>query len=377
MQGSNLLKASLKRALTGTDKTPRWIKILIVLGAVLTSFIVSVLLSAVIIKENPFTVISYIFEGAFARPTKLLFDAIILLAFGVAIIPCFKMKYWNMGANGQVIVASIISMLIMRGMEDFGKEGAFNNVVVIVVMLIASIAGSMIWAQVPAMFKALFNTNETLFTLMMNYVAAGVLTFVNVALSNGNSSTGRLNSASHVGWIVGDNITIGYWVVIFTVILIAMITYIYMSKTKHGFEAIVLGDSYKTAKYVSMDTKIIINRTTLISGVITGILGFLLVSAINQSATNSYATISFNAILIGWMSNFNPLVMMILSLFLSFMTNGMNEVTAMGGLGSSDLVNLVFGLIFFAILASEFFIKYKVSKSKKINDFLTKRRGAE
>ena len=371
MKAKNI-KESFNSFLLGNDKTPRWIKILIVIGAILVSFALTVLISSLVIKDNPINVVGYLFDGAFSRPVKFLFDAAILLAFGVAIIPCFKMKYWNMGANGQFLIACIISMLLMKGMEDFGKEGTLQNIVVIITMLVVSTIASMFWAQIPATFKALFNTNETLFTLMMNYVAAGLLLFTNISLSNGNSSTGQINRASHVGWLVVDNTNLAYWIVIVTVMLITLNIYIFMNLTKHGFEAIVLGDSFKTAKYVSMDTKKIINRSTIISGVITGILGFLLVSAINQSATNSYMTLSFNSILIGWMSSFNPLIMIFLSLFLSFITNGMNEVTSIGGLGSSDLVNLVFGLIFFTILACEFFIKYRVSKSKHIEKLITK-----
>ena len=372
MQIKSKFTDNFLKFLFGNDKTPRWIKMLIVLGAIIVSFILSVIISAIVIKENPFAVIGYLFDGAFDRPTKFFFDASILLAFGVAIIPCFKMKYWNMGANGQFLIACIISMLIMKGMEDFGKEGTFQNIVVIITMLVVSVAASTVWAQIPATFKALFNTNETLFTLMMNYVAAGLLLFTNISLSNGNSSTGQINRASHVGWLITDNTNLAYWIVIITVMVITINVYIFMNLTKHGFETIVLGDSFKTAKYVSMDTKKIINRATVISGIVTGILGFLLVSAINQSATNSYATLSFNSILIGWMSNFSPLIMILLSLFLSFITNGMNEVTSIGGLGSSDLVNLLFGLIFFTILASEYFIKYRINKSKHIEKIIEK-----
>ena len=366
------LSEYFKNLLQGKDKTPRWVKILFFFVAILISFVISILISGFVIKDNPVNVISYLFDGAFSRPIKLLFDAAILLAFGIAIIPCFKMKYWNMGANGQFLAAATVSILIMKGMEEFGKQWKFQNILVILTMFICAVLASMLWAQIPATFKALFNTNETLFTLMMNYVAAGILLFVNIKLSNGNSSTGKINYYSHVGWLLVDNTNLAYLLIILVVLIISFATYIFMNKTKHGFEAIVLGDSYKTAKYVSMDTKRIINRTTVISGAITGILGFLMVSAVNQSAANTYMTLSFNAILVGWLSSFNPGIMMLLSLFFSFVTNGMNEVTSVGGLGSNDLVNLVFGLIFFFILASEYFVKYKVGKSKRFDIFMPK-----
>ncbi len=360
----------IKNILIGQDKTPTWIKAIFVLIAILLSFILSVLISMIVVKQSPIEIIVNYFDGAFKRPYKFFYDAAILLAFGIAIVPCFKMRYWNMGANGQFIAGSIVAVLIMNGMENFGKSSTFNNVFVIILMFLGAVVASSIWALIPAFFKARFNTNETLFTLMMNYVAAGLLLYTNTILSNGNSSTGKINRASHVGWIAANDKNMAYLIVILASLIFAFSIYIFISKTKHGYETIVVGDSFKTAKYASMDTKRIISRATIISGIITGELAFLVVSVINRSLSDSFATISFNAILIAWMSNFNIVIMILLSLFLSFTTNGMEYVITLGGLSNNDLVNFIFGLMFFILLLTEFIIKYRINKYKFIDNFL-------
>ena len=331
---------------------------------VLLSLIISILISAVIIKDSPIKVIVYLFDGAFSRPTKFLFDASVLLGFGIAIIPCFKMKYWNMGANGQVVIASAFIIILMKNLGTWASHSGFNNFILVLLMLLVSILASVIWAVIPGIFKAYFNTNETLFTLMMNYVAVGILNYVNIVLSNGNSSTGQINFITQAGWLVGSNTNLGYIVTILIVIIMSVLVMGYMQLTKHGYEISVVGDSAKTAKYVAMDTKRIIIRTTALSGLITGVMAFLLVTAINHSANNVYAQTSFNGILVSWLANFNPVNMGLISMLFSFLNNGMSKVTSSGGLGSSDLVYFVFGLIFFSILVSEFMLRYKVDYRK-------------
>lgn len=356
----NDIKSYFKTRFDVTKRTAIAIRV----GMIIFALVVSILISALIIRDNPLTVIGYMFDGAFSRPTKLFYDAAILLGFGIAILPCFRMKYWNMGANGQLVVASVVCIVLMKNMGPWAAQGGFNNFVLIALMFICAVLASVIWAVIPAIFKAYFNTNETLFTLMMNYVAIGILNYVNIILSNGNSSTGEINFYTQAGWLTGTNTWLGYVVTIAIILTIAILISGYISLTKEGYEIVLLGDSIKTAQYAAMDTKAIIIRTCTLSGIITGIMGFLIVSAINHSATNEFATVSFNGILVSWLAAFDPLAMTSISVLFSFLTNGMSKVTSAGGLGSNDLVNLIFGLVFFSILLAEFFVKYKIDYQK-------------
>jgi len=350
--------------------------------AVLIAFLVMMGVTMIIVRNkpavagNPFKVFGFLFEGAFNMPWALLYDACLLLGFGLAIVPAFKMKFWNMGANGQVLIGALASCLVMF----YGAKKINSNFVLIVLMLLCALLASILWAVIPAIFKAFFNTNETLFTLMMNYISISLVAYFNFVMAGGTKETpGIINFTSRKGWIYFKNLPANmraYLLMIILVIIVAVFIYIYINKTKHGYEVTVLGDSVRTAKYVGMDTKWITIRTLFISGVITGLIGFLLCSCVNHSVSQDLCgSKGFTGILIAWLANFNPLIMGGISLFLAFIERGTSKITSRCSLGSNDLSSVIIGVIFFAILISEFFIRYRVKINKndsKLGAFLGK-----
>lgn len=348
------------------DDLPKYKAIIIRIATFVITFFLAMLICYFVIKEDYFEIIGTLFEGATVvsrgkvLPWRLLMDAALLLAFAIAIVAPFKMKYWNMGANGQVLVGALAAIVIMFYMEDFAMKSSANNVLVILLMLIASIVASIIWAVIPAIFKVFFNTNETLFTLMMNYVASGLVGYVNYQLAQGKKeSPGIINADSEAGWfpVAIDK----YFLPILIIIVITVIIYFYIKKTKHGYEISVVGDSINTAKYVGMNTKWIIIRTLIVSGLICGIIGFIYSSAINHSIDpNTCGSLGFTAVLVAWLSNFSPIIIAGISFLLAFLTLGTSKVSSTYRLGNNDLSNVIIGLIFFAILICEFFIRFKL-----------------
>ena len=348
------------------DDLPKYKAIIIRIVTFIATFFLAMLICFFVIKENYFEIIGTLFKGATVvskgkiLPWRLLMDTALLLAFSMAIVAPFKMKYWNMGANGQVLVGALAAIVVMFYMEDFAMKSSLNNALVIVLMLLVSIIASVIWAVIPALFKVFFNTNETLFTLMMNYVAAALVGYVNYQLAQGKKeSPGIINADSQAGWfpVVIDK----YFLPILIVILITIFIYIYIKKTKHGYEISVVGDSINTAKYVGMNTKFIIIRTLMLSGIICGITGFIYSSAINHSIDpNTCGSLGFTAVLVAWLSNFSPITITGVSFVLSFLTLGTSKVSSTYRLGNNDLSNVIIGLIFFAILICEFFIRFKL-----------------
>ena len=353
---------------------PRWKANFIRIGAIVISFLFAMALSSLIIKQNYFDIIETLFTGAFINPWRLFRDTAILLCFGIAILPPFKMKYWNMGANGQVLFGCMMSVVVMFYLGSWAAQSKMNNFLLIVLMLVISVVSSIIFAVIPAIFKVLFKTNETLFTLMMNYIAITLVTYVNNALAKGKQQApGIINQSTQAGWL--PPVINQYFLPIVIVVVITAFIWFYMSKTKHGYEVTVVGDSINTAKYVGMNTKMIIIRTLILSGAICGIIGFLYSSAINYSVDpNSCGSLGFTGILVAWLSNFNPVVMALVSFFLAFLTNGTSKVSSVYRLGSNDLSSVLIGIIFFSILISEFFIRYHI----KINlDFFNKKNKRE
>ena len=303
---------------------------------------------------------STFFTGATNRPWKLAMDVCLLLAFAIAIVPAFKMKYWNMGANGQVLMGALISIILMFYLNDFASKSTFNNILLILLMLVSSIAVSILWAVIPAIFKVYFNTNETLFTLMMNYVASGIVGYVNYILAKGKEeSPGIINLTSKSGWL--PTIVDKYFIAIVIIILITVFVYFYMKKTKHGYEISVVGDSINTAKYVGMNTKKIIIRTICLSGAICGIIGFIYASSINHSiSANTCGSLGFTGVLVAWLANFSPIIIAGISFVLVFLSSGTSKISSVYKLGNNDISNVIIGLLFFSILVCEFFIRFKL-----------------
>ena len=342
------------------EEMPKYKSVLIRVITFILTFFLAMFLCFLVIKENYFEIIETMFSGALIRPWKLMMDTALLLAFGIAIVPAFKMKYWNMGANGQVLVGSLASIVLMFYLEDFATKSAMNNILLILLMLVCSILASVIWAVIPAIFKVFFKTNETLFTLMMNYIAGGLVAYVNYVLAQGKKeSPGIINSATKSGWmpVVIDK----YFIPIVIIVIITVVIHFYMKKTKQGYEIEVVGDSINTARYVGMNTKKIIIRTLVVSGIICGIIGFIYASAINQSIDkNTCGSLGFTAVLVAWLANFSPIIIAGISFVLAFLTLGTSKVSSTYRLGNNDLSNVIIGLIFFAILICEFFIRFKI-----------------
>lgn len=359
-------------AILKRDDLPKGTTYLIRYISYAITFTVAMIICTLVVNDNYYNLVGYLVQGAFADIWKLLLNTSLLLAFGIAIVPTFKMKYWNMGANGQVLVGTLVAIVIMFYTENFAKVSTFNNILVILLMLVGSTIASVIWAVIPSIFKVFFNTNETLFTLMMNYIAGGLVAYVNFVLAQGKKeSPGIVNQTSKSGWLPKVFET-NYFIPILIIALMTVFVFFYMKKTKQGYEVEVVGDSINTARYVGMNTKKIIIRTLIINGIMCGIIGFLYASSINHSINkDSCGTLGFTAVLIAWMSNFNPGIMAIVSFVLAFLTQGTSKITAVYQLGSNDLSNVIIGMIFFSVLISEFLIRYKIiikkNKDKEIN----------
>ena len=205
-------------------------------------------------------------------------DTAILLLIALALTPAFKMKFWNIGAEGQVLIGALGATIAMKFLA-----GTMPNALLIFVCLALSILFSIIWAVIPAIFKAFFNTNETLFTLMMNYLASGLVAyFVFVWVPNGSAVLGVINPNTHDGWLpklFGQD----YLINIITVVIITVLIFVYLKYSKHGYELTVVGESQNTARYVGINVKKTIIRTLILSGAVCGLVGFLLVNGTSHT----------------------------------------------------------------------------------------------
>ena len=235
-------------------------------------------------------------------------------------------------------------------------------------MIIASIVAGAVWAVIPAIFKAKYNTNETLFTLMMNYVGIQLVSYFVMYWENpkGSGKIGIINQSTHAGWFP----SLGEYEYLLNIIIVLVITvgmYIYLKYSKHGYEIAVVGESENTARYIGINVKKVIIRTMLLSGAVCGIAGLLLVGGTNHTiATTTADNRGFTAIMVSWLAKFNPLYMILTSFLLVFFQKGASEISTVFGLNES-FSDIITGIILFFIIGSEFFINYQVKfhKTKK------------
>lgn len=333
------------------------------IGLLLALVVCAVLIFA-ITKLNPLKVYTTMFQGAFGttrRSWQTVREAMMLLCVSLGLAPAFMMRFWNIGAEGQILVGGVATAGCMIYLGD-----KLPSVLLFAVMLIASIAAGALWGFVPAFFKAKFGTNETLFTLMMNYIAIQLTSYFVAVWEKpyGSNSVGIINDVTNAGWfkpLFGQQY--GWNVVIVLVLTFAM--YFYLRYSKQGYEIKVVGESENTARYAGINVKNVIIRTMIISGAVCGLSGFLAVAG--SSHTISVSTAGgrgFTAIIVAWLSKFNSFVMILFSFLLAFLEKGAAEIASKFNLNDyvSDMIE---GIILFFVLGSEFFINYKLIFRKK------------
>jgi simple sugar transport system permease protein len=285
-----------------------------------------------------------------------------MLCVAIALTPAFKMKFWNIGGEGQILMGGLATATVMI----FGAD-KLSPPLLILTMLASSIVAGLVWGLIPALFKAKWNTNETLFTLMMNYIAIQLVMFFNIIwdTTGGAGYIGTINQSGREGWFSttiasGMLGTENYIIHLVSVILLTVLVYIYLGYTKHGYEISVVGESENTARYAGISIKKVIIRTVCISGAICGLAGFLLVAGSTHSiAKNTADSRGFTAIIVAWLSKFNPFLMIFYSFLIIFLSNGSKEIATRCGLNEAA-ADVLTGIVLFFIIASDFFINYRL-----------------
>ena len=341
-----------------------WYKALAIrLAAILLSLVACAGLCVILTGENPLQIYATMFKGAFGSNRKIWVTAqetAMLLCISLAVTPAFKMKFWNLGAEGQTLIGCLVSAACMILLRD-----VLPNWAVILVMLVACIVAGAIWGLIPTLFKARWNTNETLFTLMMNYVATQLVAYFCIVWESpkGSSMVGIINSRNQIGWLP----TVGGQKYLLNIIVVLLLTaglYLYLKYSKQGYEIAVVGESQRTARYVGIKVEKVIIRTMLISGGLCGLAGLLLTAGTNHTLSTTLVDgRGFTAVMVSWLAKFNPIVMILTSLLLVFMERGAGDISSKMGLNQS-FGDIIAGVILFFIIGCEFFINYKILFTK-------------
>ena len=324
----------------------------------LAAFVVAILIGMVIFAiagANPIKAYGTMLASSLGKKSgvrQVVKNAIPLLGVGLALAPCFRMRYWNIGGEGQITMGAMAASYF--ALFWYGK---LPSAVLLIVMAVAAMAAGALWSCIPAVFKARWGTNETLFTLMMNYIAIGI-----VAWLQGGPWEGKPGSqiipmfdqkavlpkifGVHCGWIL--------------VLLLVAFMFVYMNYTKHGYEIAVLGESENTARYAGMNVGKVTIRTAMLSGAICGLVGYMVASGVNQTLYADVAGgVGFTAITVCWLSQLNPFAMIVISLLLAILSKGASGLQTSLSIPAS-ISDIITGVILLCMLGCEFFINYRL-----------------
>ena len=335
------------------------IRLISLVLALAVSAVVTMLLTGL----NPIGIFQSMITGAIGTSRKTWVTAqniAILLCISLAVTPAFRMRFWNIGAEGQVLAGCLGTALCMILLGD-----KLPNPVLILVMTAVAVTAGAVWGLIPAIFKAKYNTNETLFTLMMNYVATQLVAYFIIVFEvpKGAGKIGIINQGTEAGWfpvLFGQK----YLLPILIVLVLTVLMYIYLNYSKHGYEISVVGESENTARYVGIKVSRVIIRTMILSGAICGLAGLILVGCTEHTLTTSLAGgRGFTAVMVSWLAKFNPVWMIFTSGLLVFLQRGAGEISTAFSLNKS-FADILTGIILFFIIGSEFFINYKIQFTK-------------
>ena len=353
------------------DNMPRYKALLIRLLAIVAGLLITCIIGYALLRWTPMDILNTFLEGTFVKESDhswsslriwaLLESTAVLLLLSLAVTPAFRMRFWNIGAEGQTLVSCLVTGAVMLKLG-----GKVHNPALILIALVSSVAVGALWALIPAIFKAFWNTNETLFTLMMNYVAAQITSYYVYiwSMPKGSGHIGVINEKTRDGWLV-NLAGQPYLLTILIAVVMTFVSYIYLNYCKHGYEISVVGESEKTARYIGINVKTVILRTMMISGALCGLTGFLIVAGADHTfIKDSVGGLGFTAIMVSWLAKFNPLAMTFFAFLIAFLEKGAKEVTTQTRLDSS-FADIVVGLVIFCIIGCEFFINYSIRFRRK------------
>lgn len=306
--------------------------------------------------HNPLEVFGGMVKGAFGTPSRIrqtIITAIPLVIAAIGVGVAFKMLFWNIGGEGQIFMGAFGATIVALKLASMPKP------ILLLLMCLAAIICGGLWSTLAGVLKVYFNTNETIITLMLNYVALKFITLLQFDVLKDKKAMGfpKIPNFSdnavlpkvfgvHIGWIFA--------------LIIVVIFYIMMKHSKLGYEISVLGESKNTARYAGININKTILKAVFISGALCGLVGFIQASAVSQTLSIEITNGAGNiAIIVAWLSNLNSILVAVTSMLFAGLIQGGAYIQTAFGIPNAA-ASVIQSLILFCVLASEMFIRYKV-----------------
>lgn len=296
-----------------------------------------------------------------------LYEFAVLLGISIALLPAFKMKFWNLGAEGQVLIGGLAAALVSKYIGP-----SVPTPICMILMGVAAMLAGALWAFIPGFFRAKFETNEILFTLMMNYIAMGlILYFAFIVDPSHGMFAGLTNGIFSFDAKVNFLASLIPFLI---VVAMSVFAFVYLKYTKHGYELDVVGQTRNTAKYIGIDVRKVIIRTVILSGLLCGIIGMFTTMKQGSISNDTMGGRGFTAVMIAWLGHFDVIEIVVMSFLVAFISRGSSQINTSCGINSDAFGKIMIAIFLIVILAFEFFLNYEVHfdfsffKSKKVKE---------
>ena len=356
------------------ENCPLWKKCALYLGAVLMALLMgaALLLSLgvdpIAYYTRMFTMGTIGNKIAYKTYINYLKDFVPLVLTSLALSLAFKMRFWNIGGEGQFIMGAIASSAVAILLGN-----SLPSPVVLVLMCLAAMLAAGIYGVAVAALKVRFGTNETLLTLMLNYIAMYLLQFLMETKAGWNFflNPGELRPVpqSHPAGSMFPAIPLGgkfeLNVCVIFALVIGIFIYIYLRHTKQGYEIAVVGDSAGTAHYAGMKVNTIVLRTVFFSACLIGLAAAFKMGTVGSLSTAITNDVGWTGIIVAWLSQLHTGVIFAVAALICVLHTGSVEAAASFSRVDSSFANMLQGAILFLILAADFFIRFRVVITKK------------
>ncbi len=305
---------------------------------------------------DPFKALLSLVEGAFGTQKRIVETveyAIPLVITSLGIALAFRIRFWNIGAEGQIIMGAVAASYFALFHPEMPLIFLYP-----VMILVSCIAGA-VWAGIPALFKVKWGTNETLVTLMFNYIALQLLTFLQYnawkdPAAHGFAKIAMFDERVLLPEVFGVNIG---WII--ALVLIAAM-YFFVGRSKAGYRLNVIGESVDTARYAGIKVPQTILLTVCAGGAMAGLTGFIQALGVEHTINvNVSAGYGYTAIITTWLARLKPINIGIVCLLFAGLIQGGEFIQTAYKIPNAA-AQVFQGLILFFVLGCEFFLRYKV-----------------
>jgi simple sugar transport system permease protein len=347
---------------------PKWFPAVLSLGAVIFALLVGAIILA-IGGGNPWATYAHIGQASFGSLgvfSDTLVKATPLILVGLACSVAFRMKLWNIGAEGQFFMGAFgaSAVVLLPVLPESAPQWLF-----ILVMMLAGISFGALYGFIPGFLKARFNVNEVISTLMLNYIAVAWNNYFIFAIwTEGGFQMSRMfpknawlprltDFGSQIPFLRG--LTTHFGLII--ALVASVITWYILYRSKWGYEIRLIGDNPKAANYAGIPLKRHMVLVMMLSGALAGLAGMSEISGVVHRLQGSISPgYGFTGIIVAWLAKLNPFVVIIVSILFGALILAGREIQPSG------VPKMIQGVILVCLIASDFLIRYRVRFIKNV-----------